>query len=90
MYRIIIGVAFLVGLALFVRHQYQKVIGRVTAPGSQSAFPDSRSSQPGRQKCLMCAGTGRITGFNSTGAPAGGSQSRLCPTCNGAGWTQNP
>jgi DnaJ-class molecular chaperone len=89
MYRIIIGVVFMIGLALFLRHQYQTVMRRVTSPQPQSGFPTSPSTpQESRRKCVMCGGTGRTTAFNVTGG--GGTRSEVCRSCNGAGWIDNP
>jgi hypothetical protein len=87
MLRTIVGFALFLGIVLFVRHQYQLVIGQITMKKPQPMSIFRTVPQESRIKCIMCGGTGRLPAFNYG---ADGSDSRPCPTCNGTGWVDNP
>ena len=84
MSRTILAAAFMIALAMFLRHQYRTVLQQATRP-----HPVFRTTpQESRRKCVMCGGTGRTVMFNLSGAKS--SQSQPCRTCNGTGWVDNP
>ena len=84
MYRAIVVLAVMAGLALYVRHQYQNVIQQVTK-GSSSNRP--MQADQSRRRCVLCGATGRSVVL-SFGAP-GASRSDICQSCNGTGWVDN-
>jgi DnaJ-class molecular chaperone len=86
--RVILGLAFLIGIGLFLRHQYQAVVAQITSKQSRPVFSNSRQ-QESRIKCVMCNGTGRSSLMIPFGR-GNSSRAQTCPSCHGLGWIDNP
>ena len=83
----VLGLAFLIGVGTFVRHQYRTVMTEATSK-PKPIFPQ-RPPEESRKKCVLCGGTGRSTMF-TFGGPNSSRQPQPCPTCRGTGWVDNP
>jgi hypothetical protein len=86
--RIVIGLAILIGVGAYIRHQFHEVIRQATTRPSKSLFPTaSAQPQESRRKCILCGGTGRAMQLNlGTRSP----RNESCRACNGMGWVDNP
>jgi len=79
--QLILGIAILIGITAFVRHQYNYVIQKATAKHV--------ATWGHQRKCLLCNGTGHVTSWRSHG-PGVTPMSEACQSCNGTGWVDGP
>ena len=79
----------MIAAAVFVRHQFQTAIQKVTTK-SPTRLPSGfrTADQESRRKCVICGGTGRVASFRF-GTPNSAGRD-LCGSCNGTGWIDNP
>src|SRR5437870_3255234 len=87
MHKAVIGIVLMLGLMMFLRHQFQTVIERATGktrpPLTHMPYKYSRN------KCLVCGGTGRTFAFRPIG-PNSKPIPQICQSCNGTGWIDDP
>jgi hypothetical protein len=89
---IIIG-AILLGAAIYVRYQFHQVIQQVTSTKTRTTpFRIGQPSESSRTKCIICNGTGRTRdfGFGNPTPTRTYAQTKICASCRGTGWIDNP
>ena len=79
--QLILGIAILIGITAFVRHQYNFVMQKATAKHV--------ATWGHQRKCLLCDGTGRMTSWRFNG-PSRTAVTEACRSCNGTGWVDEP
>jgi DnaJ-class molecular chaperone len=85
---IIIG-SILLCAAIYIRYEFHQVIQQATSTKTQiRPIPIGQPSEPSRTKCLICNGTGRTPDFSY--ATHTSDRTRICPSCRGTGWIDNP
>jgi hypothetical protein len=86
MARVVVGLIILIGVTVYIRHQFHRVVNEVTAK-PRPVFPTTR--QESQRKCILCGGTGQMAPL--TLSMRGSTQQKeTCRSCNGTGWVQNP
>jgi hypothetical protein len=90
MHKAILALALLIGVAMYVRYQFHRVIREVTNPNPRPIMPTK--PQDSRQKCIICNGTGRAPQFFGaiTYPQKQSNTSEYCKSCRGMGWVDNP
>ena len=92
MHKAILGLALLIGVGMYVRHQFHRVIREATSRNPKPIFPVTQQPKDSRQKCIICNGSGRAPQFfGAVTYPKTQSNTfEQCKSCRGMGWVDNP